>query len=73
VTTQQLYELGGGEAQDDTSLTFACFPFSACNGSALDSLFTPVLILTTPAFGTACVAPLFGKVDFGGAPDFGAV
>jgi hypothetical protein len=58
------------EVRKDTTQTFACFPFGADNDSAL-ALFTPVLIINTPALGTASVAALFSIAAFAGAPAFG--
>jgi hypothetical protein len=71
------------EAGNGATLTFACFPFDSCDGSALDGLLVPMLILSTLAFHAADVAMLFDAVAFnatyafggalalGGAPTFG--
>jgi hypothetical protein len=58
-------------SRSNGTFTFTCFPFDAYNGSAHDGLFIPVLILSTPAFGTACVAVLFDTTTLGGTTAFG--
>jgi hypothetical protein len=52
-------------------LTFACFLPSTDDGCALNGLFTPVLILSTPAFNTTCVAAVYCTVAFGGVTSLG--
>lgn len=57
------------KADDDATLTLACFLFGACVGSAL-GLSNPVPILSTPAFVTDGIAVLFCTAAFTGAPAF---
>jgi hypothetical protein len=53
-------------------LIFACFLVCTDDSSTLAGLFTPVLILSTPAFGATCAVEAFGAAAFSGALAFDA-